>query len=86
MTLSHEDDITSVAISGDGKLIASGSKDKSLKLWELATGKLIFTINHHEKIGAVAFNRDRTLVTGCQKGNIRLFKPQSHNLLQELLK
>ena len=78
MTLEgHNDDITSVAISADNKILASGSKDKTLKLWALTTGKLISTINHPEKIQAVVYSRDRILATGCSKGKIRLFKPQS---------
>ena len=89
MTLEgHEDDVTSVAISTDNKIVASGSKDKTLKLWELATGKLISTVNHDEKVRAIAFCfNSYILATGCDRGNIRLFKPQlkPSNSLQELL-
>ena len=88
MTLEgHSDDITSIAISADNKILASGSKDKTLKLWALTTGKLISTINHPEKIQAVVYSSNRILATGCSKGKIRLFKPQSKSLnsLEELL-
>jgi WD40 repeat protein len=84
----HSDDITSIIISADNKIIASGSKDKTLKLWALTTGKLISTINHHEKIQAVAFSpNSQILATGCSGGNIKLFKPQLKlaNYLSELL-
>lgn len=39
----HDNDITSVAISEDGKTIASGSWGL-IKVWDLATGKLKFTL------------------------------------------
>lgn len=84
----HSDDVTSVVISSDNKILASGSKDKTLKLWTLATGKLISTVTHHEKIRAVAFSpNSKIIATGCSKGNIKLFKPQSKlsDSLQELL-
>jgi len=40
----HTDDIKCLAFSLDGKMIASGSKDKSIKLWDVATGKEIRTM------------------------------------------
>ena len=73
----HSRKINSLYFSANNRFLASGSKDKTLKLWALTTGKLISTIDHPEKIQAVTYSRDRVLVTGCNKGNIRLFKPQS---------
>jgi WD40 repeat protein len=35
----HTDEVTSVCFSPDGKLLASGSKDGTFRLWELASGK-----------------------------------------------
>jgi WD40 repeat protein len=32
--VSHTDSVSSVAMSHDAKLIASGSKDKTIKLWQ----------------------------------------------------
>ncbi|PQE16458.1 WD40 YVTN repeat-like-containing protein [Rutstroemia sp. NJR-2017a WRK4] len=36
----HTNLVTSVAFSPDGKIIASGSKDQKIRLWDAATGKL----------------------------------------------
>lgn len=36
----HEDDVISVAINGDGAIGVTGSLDGSIKIWDLATGKL----------------------------------------------
>ena len=35
----HTGPIVSVALSADGKTIASGSSDYSVKVWDVATGK-----------------------------------------------
>lgn len=40
----HSDIVTSVAFSRDGKLLASGSQDKSAKLWDVASRKLVDTL------------------------------------------
>jgi WD40 repeat protein len=36
----HRDQVFSIALSKDGKTLASGSSDKSAKLWDVATGKV----------------------------------------------
>jgi len=41
--LGHTGKVTCVAFSPDGKLLLSGSEDKTAKLWEVDTGKLIHT-------------------------------------------
>jgi WD40 repeat protein len=39
--IGHRDQVFSIALSKDGKFLASGSSDKTLKLWDVATGKVI---------------------------------------------
>jgi hypothetical protein len=40
----HTKQVTSVAYSPDGKLLASGSMDQTIKLWDLASGKNTTTL------------------------------------------
>ena len=39
----HTDDVTSLVFSLDGALLASGSKDSMVKLWDIQTGGVIKT-------------------------------------------
>ena len=42
---------TSVAFSPDGKRIVSGSNDKTLKVWDAATGQEMLTLKGHTDSG-----------------------------------
>jgi WD40 repeat protein len=53
----------SVAFSGDSKLVASGSHDRTVKLWDATTGKEVRTLEGHGKhVRSVAFSGDSKLV------------------------
>ena len=41
----HEGEIRAIAISPDRQTIATGGDDKSIKIWDINSGKLIFNIN-----------------------------------------
>jgi WD40 repeat protein len=45
----HTLSVMSVAFSKDGKTLASGSLDKSVKLWDVTTGKNTATLEGHEQ-------------------------------------
>ena len=49
--------VAAVAISPDDKLLASGSHDKTVKLWKVATGTERATLKgHQELVNCVAFS------------------------------
>ena len=58
--------MTSVAISPDGRLVAAGSLDTIVRLWDVQTGQLIERlVGHKDSVYSVAFTPDgKGLVSG----------------------
>jgi len=71
----HSGSVDSVAISPDGRLALSGSRDVTLKLWNLATGKLLRTFEaNSDAVMSVAFSPDgRTVLSGSYDGKLKLW-------------
>ncbi|MEM9924644.1 MAG: protein kinase [Cyanobacteria bacterium P01_D01_bin.50] len=58
----HIASIDSLAISPDRNLLASGSHDFTIKLWEINTGKQLQTINTQNIVYAIAFSPDGSMI------------------------
>ncbi|MBD2205328.1 serine/threonine protein kinase [Calothrix sp. FACHB-1219] len=71
----HSNPVDSVAISPDGNTLASGSWDKTIKLWNLATGEQIRTFSgHSDTVNSVAFSPNgNTLASGSWDKTIKLW-------------
>jgi WD40 repeat protein len=71
----HTDWVWDVAITADAKLVASGSNDKTLRLWEIASGKcLAYSDEHQDKVTGVDITPDgRWLVSGSRDKTVRLY-------------
>jgi len=71
----HEDFVTSVAVSPDGKYALSGSFDQSMRLWNLETGEEIKRfLGHTDKLHRVRFSADGKLGLSCSRdGSLRVW-------------
>lgn len=70
----HQDIISCVATSPDGKLIATGSKDSTVKLWDAATRRQLTSFAHEAGVQTIAFSPDsQTLAVGVSDGTVKLW-------------
>ncbi|KAF3918216.1 hypothetical protein ABW20_dc0108198 [Dactylellina cionopaga] len=72
----HSDCVLSVAFSDDGKQLASGSSDGTIKLWDITTGTNLATLEgHFGKVQSVAFlyNNNKQLASGSDDNTIKLW-------------
>ncbi|WP_448268767.1 WD40 repeat domain-containing protein [Nostoc sp. DSM 114159] len=85
----HSEKVTSVVISPDGETLVSGCADKTIKIWNLNTGKLIRTTEDLGKISSVAISPDGNfLAVGSSqhpKSNVRVLNANSGKLIHTLL-
>ncbi|MEG3889207.1 MULTISPECIES: WD40 domain-containing protein [unclassified Microcoleus] len=79
----HSSFVNSLAISPDGKILASGSWDKTIKIWNLETTELIGTLTgHSDRVNSVAISYDgKMLVSGSSDETIKFWNLHNGDLL-----
>lgn len=71
----HSSWVTTIAYSPDGRLLASGSQDSRVRIWDLESGLTRFVLpGHPNGVVALAFSPDnRILATGGNDGVVHLW-------------
>ncbi|KAL9095987.1 MAG: hypothetical protein Q9163_006480, partial [Psora crenata] len=82
----HSDWVLAIAFSPDGKQIASGSSDKTIKLWDAIIGDLQKTLaGHSDWVCAIAFSPDgKQIASGSDDKTIKLWDATTGDLQKTL--
>ncbi|MDR3109685.1 MAG: WD40 repeat domain-containing protein [Planctomycetaceae bacterium] len=83
----HTRNVSALAFSPDDTMLASGSDDKTVKIWNIAepSAEPLTLEGHEERVIAVAFHPSATrLMTGSQDGTARLWDTKTGRSAKEL--
>jgi WD40 repeat protein len=75
--------VCSVAISPDGRWIASGSEDRTVQLWEMASGRQVGEPfrGHEDGVYSVVFSPDgKRVVSGSTDKTVRIWDVEAYEL------
>jgi WD40 repeat protein len=79
----HNDLVRSVAFRPGGTMLASGSRDRSVRLWDLNTARCVWVLKGHaDEVDSVAFSPNgKILASGGRDKTVRFWNPDTRQLL-----
>jgi WD40 repeat protein len=82
----HDWPVNSVVFSHDSSRVASGSKDKMIRIWDAHTGACLQTLEGHKsRVQSVVFSRDSSRVASRSDDNtVKIWDAQTGACLQTL--
>ena len=82
MLTRHDDAVRDLAISADGTLLASASEDKTVRVLDRASGRILHTIEHPDEVYGVRVSPDARFIVTCGKDRkLRIYRTADASLV-----
>ncbi|KAJ3404722.1 hypothetical protein CcCBS67573_g03720 [Chytriomyces confervae] len=86
--IGHRDQVLALAVSGDGKFLASGGRDKTIQIWSIPENKHISTFTQHrDAVSGLSFrysNRSNQLYSCSYDRTIKLWNVDELSYIETL--
>jgi platelet-activating factor acetylhydrolase IB subunit alpha len=82
----HKDQISQIAFHPLYDILATASKDSSIKIWESESGEIEKTLKGHtKKVNSIAFNRTGTMLASCgQDSMIKIWSMEKQQWIKTI--
>lgn len=82
----HTDHVCGLVMTPDSKQVVSGSLDKTIKVWDLSSGELLYTMKENSgRVGALAMAPDgQQVISGHPDGTVKVWDLSSGGLLRTI--
>ncbi len=81
----HTEAVLCCQVTEDGRYLASGSHDRSVKIWDMDTGECLHTLQEHTGAVQCMALKGTTLVTGSWDGTLRVWDVEMGERLHVLI-
>src|SRR5438477_566365 len=81
----HADEVTGVAFSPEGRVIASCGKDRTVRICQVKDGKQLQKLEHPEPVSSLAYSWEgRFVAAGCEDRSLYLWDSITGKLVKRL--
>ncbi len=81
----HNETISCLAYSPCGKMLASGSRDKNIKVWNAEKGNLLSTLSgHSESISCISYGNNGIIASGSTDGTIKVWNTHDGSIIHNI--
>ena len=83
----HSDSVTTVSFSADAAKVALGSRDYTVKLWDVTSGECLQTLEgHSDEVMSVSFSPDGTkIASGSRDDTIKIWVDPRHKEMKVMM-
>ncbi|ODQ82813.1 hypothetical protein BABINDRAFT_159315 [Babjeviella inositovora NRRL Y-12698] len=80
----HSGFVSTLTVSPDGSLCATGGKDGVIILWDLSLSRTLYSLTSGDEIYSLAFSPNRYWLVAATSAGIKIFNLEERKLMDEL--